>query len=120
MTTLTLPTGFYARNGVCGTITTVLNTTNNVVITAGNYTQVGCVVTNKTNDLTLGQTWFFTYPYTYSAGSAASNAAGSSVSALSNGTPWLTIIVVVSFAVIVLGMLTAGFNRGSTPNQAVY
>jgi len=41
----------------------------------------------------------------------ASNAAGSAVTALSNGTPWLTILVVVGFAVIVLGMLTSGFGE---------
>ena len=49
--------------------------------------------------------------------SVASNAAGDAVTALSNGTPWLTILVVVGFAVIVLGMLTSGFNQagGGSP-----
>lgn len=45
---------------------------------------------------------------------AASNAAGSVVTALSNGTPWITILVVVGFAVIVLGMLTSGFGKSAS------
>lgn len=45
------------------------------------------------------------------AASAAVNAAGDAVDALGNGTPWLTILVVVGFAVIVLGMLTSGFSE---------
>jgi len=47
------------------------------------------------------------------ATTVSSNAAGSAVTALSNGTPWLTILVVVGFAVIVLGMLTSGFSDAS-------
>lgn len=47
------------------------------------------------------------------AGSAAANAAISVTEALSNGTPWITILVVVGFAVIVLGMLTSGFGRAA-------
>jgi len=49
--------------------------------------------------------------------SAAYNAAGEAVTALGNGTPWLTILVVVGFAVIVLGMLTSGFSEagGGSP-----
>ena len=48
------------------------------------------------------------------AGTAPVNAAGDAVTALSNGTPWLTILVVVGFAVIVLGMLTSGFSEAAS------
>jgi len=50
---------------------------------------------------------------TGNATAAAPVAAGDAVTALGNGTPWLTILVVVGFAVIVLGMLTSGFSQAS-------
>jgi len=40
--------------------------------------------------------------------SAEQNAANDLVTALSGGTAWITILVVVGFATIVLGMLTSG------------
>lgn len=45
---------------------------------------------------------------------AASNAAGEVVTSLGSGTPWITILVVVGFAVIVLGMLTSGFKNSDS------
>lgn len=45
--------------------------------------------------------------------SAAQNAANDVVTALSGGTAWITILVVVGFAVIVLGMLTSGLGRAA-------
>ena len=47
------------------------------------------------------------------SGSAAQNAANDLVTALSGGTAWITILVVVGFAVIVLGMLTSGLGRAA-------
>jgi len=47
------------------------------------------------------------------ASTTASNAAGSLVTALSGGTAWITILVVVGFAVIVLGMLSSGLGRAA-------
>ena len=43
----------------------------------------------------------------------ASNAAGTLVTALAGGGAWITILVVVGFAVIVLGMLTTGLGRAA-------
>ena len=43
----------------------------------------------------------------------ASNAAGTLVTALAGGSAWITILVVVGFAVIVLGMLTTGLGRAA-------
>jgi len=116
---ITLATGADLRNGACGTITAVYNTTNDIAITSGNYTQVGCLVTNKTSDATLGATWKYNYPYTWSNDSTASLAAAGGVTALSNGTPWLTIIIVVAFAAIVLGFLMSGFKK-SAPQAIAY
>ena len=50
----------------------------------------------------------------------ASNAAGSLVTALSGGTSWITILVVVGFAVIVLGMLSSGLGRAAGGSEPVY
>ena len=47
----------------------------------------------------------------------ASNAAGTLVTALSGGSAWITILVVVGFAVIVLGMLTSGLGRAGTGQE---
>jgi len=117
---ITLTTGNNLRNGACGTITAVYNTTNGVLITAGNYSQSNCIVTNLTSDASLGATWLYNYPYTYSADTNASVAAADSVDALGSGTPWLTIIVIVGFAVIILGFLTSGFGNVSNTPGLVY
>lgn len=52
--------------------------------------------------------------------SAAQNAANDLVTALSGGTAWITILVVVGFAVIVLGMLTSGLGRAAESAGPVY
>ena len=47
------------------------------------------------------------------AGSAEANAADDVVSALSTGTSWISILVVVGFATIVLSMLTSGLGTAA-------
>ena len=47
------------------------------------------------------------------AGSAAANAADDVVTALSTGTSWISILVVVGFATIVLSMLTSGLGSAA-------
>ena len=54
------------------------------------------------------------------AGSAEQNAANDLVTALAGGSAWITILVVVGFATIVLGMLTAGLGRTSDMAGPVY
>jgi len=46
-------------------------------------------------------------------GSAEANAADDVVSALSTGTSWISILVVVGFATIVLSMLTSGLGTAA-------
>lgn len=53
-------------------------------------------------------------------GSAAQNASNDLVTALSGGTAWITILVVVGFAVIVLGLLTSGLGRSTSGAGPVY
>jgi hypothetical protein len=50
------------------------------------------------------------------AGSAAKNAATDVVDALATGTSWISILVVVGFATIILTMLTSGL--GSAASEA--
>jgi len=47
------------------------------------------------------------------AASAEANAANDLVTALSGGSAWMTILVVVGFATIVLSMLTSGLGTSS-------
>lgn len=100
-------------------VVTAMNTTSGLVITSPNFTVNSAtgLVTNATAVRWNAVT--FNWTYTYSAATNASSAADSSVEALSDGTPWLTILIVVAFAVIVLGMLTSGFN-GSRNNDVIY
>jgi len=53
------------------------------------------------------------------AGSSAQNAANTLVTALSGGSAWITILVVVGFSVIVLGMLSEGLGQAAG-NSNVY
>jgi ABC-type antimicrobial peptide transport system permease subunit len=46
-------------------------------------------------------------------GSAAANAASDVVSALATGTSWISILVVVGFATIILTMLTSGLGSAA-------
>jgi len=46
-------------------------------------------------------------------GSAAQNSSNTLVTALAGGSSWITILVVVGFAVIVLGMLSEGLGRAA-------
>ena len=106
---ITLTTGNSAKNGDCGTITAVYNTTGGLLITSGNYTQTGCVVTNKTSDASLGATWKFNYPYTYSAATAASNVTGDLETEISNNTSIAGIVLTISLVGIVLSVLIGIF-----------
>ncbi|HUC78793.1 MAG TPA: hypothetical protein VMQ58_00970, partial [Candidatus Saccharimonadales bacterium] len=99
----------------CGTITAVYNSTTNVAITAGNYTQNGCSVLFKATgagDIARynNTNWRITYPYSFYNDTESSAQSGNMVTALGNGGPWLTILIIVAFAVIVIGYLTRGFR----------
>jgi len=116
----TLP-GDKKRSVSCGAITSVNNQTNNIVITAGNYTQTGCSVSNATAICTgCSAVWKFTYPYTYSADTNASVSAGNVTTALATGTSWISILVVVGFATIILTMLTSGLGRAAAEQATPY
>ena len=52
--------------------------------------------------------------------SSEQNAANDLVTALSGGSAWITILVVVGFATIVLGMLTSGLGQSADMAGPVY
>lgn len=107
-------------SAVC-TVVVVHNESDGEVITSGNYTlPTSCSMNATAGSEYLDYDWNVTYTYTWSEqqNSEASNASDDLVSALSGGTAWITILVVVGFAVIVLGMLTSGLGRFAEEQQA--
>ena len=96
-------------DGSCGTITAVYNATANIAILAGNYTQINCVLVNTTSEYL--NAWLVSYPYTFSNETSSSTASGTLVTSLAGGSAWVTILIVVGFAVIVLGMLSEGLGK---------
>jgi len=93
-------------NDVVCTLTTVTNASGGEIISSGNYTQTNCLIAFKGATTGYNNTdWNVTYTYTYSADTNTSVAAGDLVTALSGGSAWVTILIVVGFATIVLGML---------------
>lgn len=106
--------GASALGGRCSAISICINATDGAVIPSANYTLTGCTVYysgpaglfNNTN-------WKCSYSYTFTNETTTSTASGSLVTALSGGTAWITILVVVGFAVIVLGMLSSGLGKAA-------
>jgi len=72
---------------------------------------IGIVIVGVT--LVIGIYVAATIAGTMTDGSAAQNASNSLVTALAGGSAWITILVVVGFAVIVLGMLSEGLGRAA-------
>ena len=110
------------ENVYCGNMTVFHNGTGGISIPANVFTQTGCNVVNATSSELYGTTLKISYPYTYSASTSASNASGDLVDALGSGTAWITIIIVVGFAVVVLGAITSGLGKASqqTEQGSVY
>jgi len=73
---------------------------------------IGIVVVGVT--LVIGIYIAATISDTMTDNSSAQNAANDLVTALSGGSAWITILVVVGFAVIVLGMLSEGLGRAAS------
>jgi len=106
------------------TIGIVTNATDGVVIAAGNYTSTlsGTVIATDAGAIsTFNNTnWNVSYTYIYSGDTNTSDAAGDLVTALSGGSAWITILIVVGFATIVLGMLTQGLSRKEQEMESGY
>ena len=106
------------------TIGIITNATDGVVIAAGNYTSTlsGTVIATDAGAIsTFNNTnWNVSYTYIYSGDTNTSTAAGDLVTALSGGSAWITILIVVGFATIVLGMLTQGLGQSADVAGPVY
>ena len=106
------------------TIGIITNATDGVVISAGNFTATtsGTIIaTDAGAESTFnGTDWNVSYTYSYSADTNTSVAAGDLVTALSGGSAWITILIVVGFATIVLGMLTQGLSRKEQEMESGY
>jgi len=96
--------GGSARNGICGTVV-LTNGTAGTVITAGNYTQTDCVLTNKTGEFTAYTTPYASYSYTWSADNTATDVMNETASSISEVTDWFDIFIVIT-AMVVLILLT--------------
>jgi len=110
------------NSGATCTLSNVYNATDGVVITSGNYTQpTSCSIQATDASQYIGNDWNVTYTYSYTVSTAteASNASDDLVTALSNGTSWISILVVVGFAVLVLSMLMNGLGSAATESQQV-
>lgn len=92
------------------------------VLTSGNFTLSGCTLLNATAlaDAIGNGTVYVSYSYTYTASTEASNSAGDVVTALSTGTSWISILVVVGFAVVILTMLTSGLGGAARREEVPY
>jgi len=103
------------KNGACGTITAVYNTTGGFAITSANYTQTGCTLVNTTSE--FPNAWLVNYPYTYSVETVASNATTDLTTEIANNTSIAGIVLTISLIGIVLGILVSIFfgvtNRAS-------
>ena len=100
-------------SGSCGSITAVYNGSNTLVA-AGNYTQSGCLLANKTG--TTGSSWNVNYPYTYTAPSAAYNATGGMVTNFSGYPTLIGLVGTIIFLGLVIGVLVASFVFGGKNN----
>jgi len=106
----------------CTTLSSVTNeTTTGAVLTSGNFTFADCTLLNATalEDAIGNGTVYVSYTYTYTATTDASNSAADVVDALATGTSWISILVVVGFAVIVLTMLTSGLGNAAGREASV-
>jgi hypothetical protein len=102
-------------------ITAIFNATDDAVILVGNATVSDAgVVTNATVTTWENVTISYTYTYPSIETSAASNASGDLVVSLSSGSAWITILVVVGFAIIILSILTSGFIGNSKEQKYAY
>ena len=104
-------------------LTVVVNATGGETIASGNYTQpTSCTIIATAGSSYNGTNWNVTYGYSYTlaTSTAASNAAEDVVDALATGTAWISILVIVGFAVIVLSMLTSGLGSAASTARTEY
>lgn len=95
---------------------TLIDTDDNSTIAATQYTITNGVITNATETSYSQVAFTYTYTTGYDTSDEASISAGDLVDSLAAGTPWLTIIIVVGFSVIVLVVISEGLNKAKKEN----
>ena len=91
------------RNVVCGAVSLVLNATDNVTISSGNYTQTNCNIAFDDGDANFNNTnWLVTYSYTYDANNTATEVISETTAGISGVTDWYTIFIVVTAMIILI------------------
>lgn len=118
-----------AKEFACTSLTHVANATNvGKSVEVANFTLTpACTIVNATKILGYAgsNVWnasnvqLVSYTYTYTNETVASTAGQSVVSALSTGTSWISILVVVGFATIILTMLTSGLGNAARKEEGV-
>lgn len=100
-------------------VITAINGSSGAIIQPGNYSlnpttgvliNASAIAWNNVN---------ITWSYTFTNSTVSSEAAADVVSALSTGTSWISILVVVGFATIILTMLTSGLGAAARNDNAV-
>jgi hypothetical protein len=100
-------------NGACGAITAIYNGTNGIAMNiAGNFTQTGCNLVNKTSMSPYSTTMLVNYPYTYTATTTASNASTSMVTQFATYPALIGLVGTIIFLALVIGVLVASFMFG--------
>jgi len=99
----------------------VINATSNESVLVGNYTVSGCTIAAITATEYVDEAVEVTYTYSYTESTAteATSASSDLVTALSNGTSWVAILIVVVFATLVLGFLSSGLGNSANEQQGV-
>ncbi len=105
------------KNFAGASITVAYNGSNNEIIPVGNYTVTGAGVLSNLTAIVFGNV-SVSYTATYSAATNASSAADDVTTALATGTSWISILVVVGFATVILTMLTAGLGQAAQKDAA--
>lgn len=108
----------YSTNNFTLGAVTILNATDNTTIGAGNYTITAGVLRNATATNWASAKITYAYSTGYPNSDEAANVSNDLVDSLSSGTGWITIIIVVGFAVIVLGMLSEGLGKAARGSSA--
>lgn len=110
-------------SGASCTLSTVVNATGGEAVASANYTQpTSCTLILVDASGYIGEDLNVTYTYsaTVSEATDSSDAADDVVDALATGTAWISILVVVGFATIVLSMLTTGLGAAARESEVPY
>ena len=112
------------RDVVCASVSNVLNASGNVVIPSANYTQTACSIAySGPVDDTFGfnnSNWKVSYTFTFTNYTTAGQTGNDMIDGLGTGMSWITIIIVVFFASVVLKVLLSGANKNTTEAVAPY